>query len=409
VERGGEGTAIDAFVGSDPSGRFVAFIRAGRLVLRDTHAQLEVDLSASNADVRSDSQSFAPHRSGSFHPDGGLFAYLRNAGTQAVAVLRDLSKGTDTPVDPGVGSLWRAQFEPDGAYLAMKLVPRDTNGDRKLTWPAPLVKGGPPPCPLPIPRFVVPALEPDRVSTLLYRLSDGKLLERNGFVMTVGDEILTRNAEAELWLEAPEGTRRLVSPKECNGRVLNAFGASVSVLVGCASEFGQRRRLYLSTREKFVRLGYEVASFEGDGRYPHAPRHLLLEPGKDSILVDMVTARVTKLSPGTKMIASFGGVLLVERKSRLFWLGHQGTERAIDERRAPFTKVFQEGPYVTVGSSWFDLVQQSGPVALPREPLTLVRAGAVLLARERPPSSAFWSGPLEWLQPQPTDRRTTGD
>ena len=37
---------------SDPSGRFVAFLRDGRVILRDTHSQLETDLSATGADGR---------------------------------------------------------------------------------------------------------------------------------------------------------------------------------------------------------------------------------------------------------------------------------------------------------------------------------------------------------------------
>jgi hypothetical protein len=398
VERGGEGFAIDAFVGGDPTGRFVAFVQKGHLVLRDIHAQLETDLSLTGADVRGDLLSYAPHRAGHFHPDGGLFVYLRQAGKRSTAVIRELSSGRETLVDAGEGNLWRAEFEPDGAYLHLRIVTRDTTGDAKLRWPVPVAERAS--CGLPVPRFVVGEVEPDRVSHLLYRLADGKLSERSGFVMAVGEHLLTRNEKSELWLEAPDATRRMVSGKECLGRVLHVVGPSASVLFGCTSEYGQRRRLELSTRERTLKLGYEVAAFESDGRYPEAPRHLVLNPGNESILVDVVTGRVTALTPGTTLIASHGGSLLVERANKLFWLGSEGTEQDAGFRRPGLSRVIHRGRYVTVGVAWFDLELGMGPVEMGSAPVALAKNGRVLLASLPGSGSDLGNGPLDWVAPQ---------
>src|SRR5690606_14140545 len=157
------------------------------------------------------------------------------------------------------------EFEPDGEYLHLRVVARDTNGDGKARWPLPATTERWSPCSLPVPRFAVGAAEPDRVSHLLYRLSDARLLERAAFVMSVGEDLLTRKQDGELWLEAGDGARRLVSGKGCLGRGLHAVGPSKTILFGCTSTYGQRRRLQLSTREKTLKLGYEVAAFESDG------------------------------------------------------------------------------------------------------------------------------------------------
>lgn len=400
VERGGEGEPIDAFVGHDPTGRFVALLRQGRLVLRDTHAALETDLSQGGADVRGDLLSYAGHRAGSFDPEGRRFAYLRRESDRALVVVRALATGAEEPISVGEGSAWRVEFEPEGAYLRVNMVPRDTNGDRKLNWPAPYDSEARHRCPLPIPRFVVPGREPDRVATLLYRLSDGSLLERAGLVSTLGAGILTRNDALELWLESEGGERRLVAPKECRGRVLHAHAPSGNVLVGCASEYGQRRRLYLSTPSKQVRLGYEVAAFESDGRFPHAARLLLLNPGNESILLDMATGAVHELTAGSAMLASIGEFVLMTRKDRLYWLAADGSERALDLSRPAFARVRQAGPHLTVGRLWFAAPGSSPPVTLPSEPLALATSGRVLLASAPDRAgAALPSGPLEWFDP----------
>jgi hypothetical protein len=402
VERGGAGTPIDAFVGSDPLGRFVAFVRAGHLVLRDTHAQLETDLSAQGADTRGDLESYSGHRAGSFSPDGTRFAYLRRSGERTLVVIRALSSGEETLVSAGAGNLWRVEFEPEGAFLRMLLVARDTNGDGKLRWPVAEARDDQQTCPLPIPRFVVAHDEPDRVSTLLYRLSDGKLLERSGFVMTLGSQILSRDGDEQLWLESSEGERRLLAPKECHGRVLHAHAPSENVLVGCTGEYGQRRRLYLSTKQKLLRLGYEVAAFESDGRYPDDPRYLVLNPGNESILLDMQSGTTQKLAEGTRYIASVGQTVLVAREQRLYWLAADGSEREVGTRPL-FARVLHSGSYVTVGPLWFDGSSASAPVKLASEPLALAHTGRVLLLSEpsKPKGMELVQGPVEWFEPAP--------
>jgi hypothetical protein len=183
--------------------------------------------------------------------------------------------------------------------------------------------------------------------------------------------------------------------------VLHAYAPSETFLVGCSSGFGQRRRLYLSTPAKQLRLGYEVAAFESDGRYPGGARQLVLNPGNESILVDMATGATTKLEEGTSMIASPGDSVLMARKERLYWLSADGSERDLVTRRPPLARVLHSGAYVTVGSLWFDGSRASKPIALDGEPLALSRDGRVLLSDRRPASepAGLPQGPLRWIDP----------
>lgn len=404
VERGGTGTEVDAFVGHDPTGRFLAFLREGHLILRDTHAQLETDLSVLGADARDDLASYAPHRAGSFAPDGTRFLYLRRAEDRSLVVVRSLATAAETLVSAGSGTLWRAAFEPDGFFIRIQVVLRDTTGDKKMRWPVREANAAAPTCPLPVPQFVVAGLEPDRLATSLYRLSDDKILERSDFVLTLGPSILTRDEKEALWLEPVTGTRRQVAPPECHGRVLHAHAETQSVLVGCAGEYGQRRGLYLSTPEKRIRLGYEVAAFESDGRYPYDPRFLVLNPGNESILLDMVTGSITKLPSGTSLIGGGGGSsssLLVTRQNRLLWLDGTGMERDLGLRRPPFARVLQSGSFLTLGRLWFDMTNSAvAPATLPSEPTALARTGRVLLYDSpHTATSTLPLGPVEWHSP----------
>jgi hypothetical protein len=283
----------------------------------------------------------------------------------------------------------------------MQAVLRDTTGDKKMRWPVREANAAAADCPLPVPQFVVAGLEPDRLVTSLYRLSDDKILERSDFVLTLGPSILTRDENEALWLEPVTGTRRQVAPPECHGRVLHAHAEAQSILVGCAGEYGQRRRLYLSTAEKSMRLGYEVAAFESDGRYPYDPRFLVLNPGNESILLDMVTGSITKLPSGTSPIGGGGSSVLVARQNRLFWVDGAGTERDLGLRRPSFARVLQSGPFLTLGRLWFDTTNAAvAPATLPSEPTALARTGRVLLYdAPHTATSTLPLGPVEWFSP----------
>src|SRR5688572_7781778 len=70
VEGAGAGEPLRGFVASDGFGHYVAFDRAGSLVLRDTWAATELELGAGGAVLDTDRRSFAGHRAAVFSPRG---------------------------------------------------------------------------------------------------------------------------------------------------------------------------------------------------------------------------------------------------------------------------------------------------------------------------------------------------
>ncbi|MBL4683776.1 MAG: hypothetical protein JKY37_04240 [Nannocystaceae bacterium] len=130
----GEGVPLKAFVGSDPSGRFVAVVRDGDgLVLLDTWASDEWVLSGAQTD--DDASPFGHHRAAVFSADKVAFA--RETGDRTYVVVRDLRAGTELVLDPGDGILWRFDLDAAQQNVVVRMLLQDTDGDGAVTPPVP--------------------------------------------------------------------------------------------------------------------------------------------------------------------------------------------------------------------------------------------------------------------------------
>src|SRR5690606_27485912 len=116
---------IDEFAGSDPSGRWLAYVEGGSLWLLDTLNDERTQLQ--NADVRASQAPFLPLRSVTFSDDGQSLAYVREHGDQAWIVLRTLADGHETVVSPGAGLLFQIDFVAGSRFLQADVVGEDTN------------------------------------------------------------------------------------------------------------------------------------------------------------------------------------------------------------------------------------------------------------------------------------------
>lgn len=127
---GKPGELIDAFVDADSSGRWVALIQGGSLILRDTRSEHDQRL---GPPVAQENPSMFP-RAATFSDDGKLFLYILEPSERAV--LRNLDTGEERVIDHGSGRLWQARFAGGGAFLALAIVTRDTNSNGRLDLPS---------------------------------------------------------------------------------------------------------------------------------------------------------------------------------------------------------------------------------------------------------------------------------
>lgn len=404
VEPNGRELEIDQFLGSDPSGRHIAYRQKERVWLRDTTAQRQVDLAAQGLDARDDARSYTPHRGLSFGPFGRTLAYARHRGGVTSLVLRDLETGgeDDFPLDAEV--IGRIGFEPDGQFIRLDVVTHDSNGNGRMQWPFPEAQGKRGPCPGPIPHFNVWQWPGDDASTRLFEIATGKIRHVEGFVMTVGGGIVTRRANGELWLEQSNGERRRISSDKCGGRVLHADAEQGAVFFGCASAWGARRKIYARLSDRRVSLDFDLAGFETDTRFDGRPWWIPLYPRNESLLLAVGTADIYPLAPESRVLATHASSALVDVQGKLafVYLNHsqsgppQLRHQSVPQRRPALGALRQRGRYVSLGRELFDLLALAHVGQFEAAPMELSQDGLGLVARIPGDATRLARGPLMW-------------
>ena len=121
----GAGLAVDEFLGNDPTGRYVAVRQGACFDLIDTRRRTATRLP--DADLRDADPRFGRHRAVSFDADGTRMLYIKG-GIRPKLIVRDLSRATETSLDPGPGNLWHATLDPEGIWVT-------TESLSKNRWP----------------------------------------------------------------------------------------------------------------------------------------------------------------------------------------------------------------------------------------------------------------------------------
>lgn len=396
---------IDEFAGADPSGRHVAFVRAGVIHLLDTVTSDTWRLR--DADVRATRASFQALRSLTFSDDGKRLAYVRGESSP-VLVVHDLVRHTETPYEFANGSPYRIRFAAGGRYLLIDVPLRDTNKNGRLDWLHPIRKG-PAPCPSPVPNYSVWQFPGDDPDTLLLDAQSGKLLQPEGFVLAAGNVIVRRSEDQGLLAEQPGKAPWLVSSPECLGRVLHLDPQTGAMIYGCSGAWGQRRDLFLRTPEARVQLGFDVAAFELDGLLPTREPILAFYPGNQSVLYNVRTRERWPLTDGTQVLALRGSTALVENDGKVALLAlnpdASTTPLTLPVLRAPFSVVLRQGPFVAIGAQLFDLSTRAHLGEFPgATPLALSHGGEGLFGVQTATPTRLGQGPLRWQHARVTTR-----
>ncbi len=397
----GPGTKIDSFDGSDPSGRWVAFEREGRLVLSDTTTRVDVDLSDLGADDRDDQNPFLHPRAVAFDPTGRRMLYLRRRTSGSDVVVRELSTGAEAIVDPGPGEVFRADFDPSGDWVVLRVVTADTNGNGRLDWPTREAKAPFMRCTGPIPRHPVWERPGDEGVTRAARVTGGTAVDAPGLVVPFGAALVERDAEGAFVLAEPNGSRSPFVPKSCEPHLLHVDAVRGVALATCAKKNGHADAELVARNYRKI-LGLELSSAAGDRWVSGAPRLVPLHPGIDAVLVDLERRQIEWLMPNDKILLTAGDHALVLRGRTLVVHELGGAEHQFPGTVSPLEHTVRSGTVMVVPPFVVDVATGALLGKTGARALAVASDGAVLAAEGRAADAAHLAvGPLSWSGPTP--------
>lgn len=401
VDREGPGEHIDAFVGSDPTGRFVALVEGGRLLLRDTMTRVDTDLSALGASIEDDRAPFLNPRAGAFAPEGARFLYLRREGDRSRVVVRNLETGAEAVIEAPSGELYRADFDPSGEWVVMRVVTTDTNANGHLEWPVPEAPGPWMRCTGPLPRFAVWERPRDDPATFVAHATGGPTVEAPSLVALFSDAIIERDPDLSLVRVRSDGSRTPFVKKGCEARLLHVDAARGLALVTCVGKKG-RNDAVLVGMDTPKPLGLELAASTGDHTFTGTPRLIPLHPGDDAVLVDLDQKDVERLTPGDRIILTAGTRALVLRGHSLLIHERGGHEHPAFGAITPLGHIRKAGTVVVVPPFVVDVAAGEMLGTTPARALAVSIDGAVLVPDGRDADARHLAiGPLRWKRPDP--------
>lgn len=372
--------AIDELVAASPSGDHILLVRAGKLHLRDVRADHEVTLASTSALA-------------AFAPEGDRVAYVRTAGHEVLAVMRDVETGEEREFRLATGMV--ARLEVAGAWLVVKLAgkteARSTLAKRRCRAHALVWSEYP---------------SSDSAPTRLYLpINGGKARERPDVVGVLGDVLLRRVASGRLVGEDADGNIKEIVPAACRGQVLHGDHATGQVLVACTAKprywplelHGARPRVALGVYVDAVPR--ETMRWPADrivipGPRVH-PRRTPAELPFRGAAIDMQTQTVVRPPDGGTLVAVDGDAMLIRRAGTLFWrtVGSATETRVIEVGSSSHSRL-ENGRYLTVAGTLIDTANGKVLGELSLSPLAVSIDHHVLVAASKRGRALV--GPLEW-------------
>jgi hypothetical protein len=392
VRGSGAGEEIDDFVATDPSGRHVVFVRHGKLVYFDAAKGSMAEIAG--ADVRPDPSPFGGSRVASFDSAGSQMLYIRSGK----AIVRELASGKERTIDPGQGDLYRASFDPDGGWIVLQVVAKDTDGNGKLEWPTPRTTLSGARCRGPIAVYGVYGGSGDTPVMRVASARGGPAREVPDLVRPLGASLLRRVAGA-LVVEEPSGATHELVPASCDARMYDADGATGQVVAACASQ-GETAPLVLYGPTGVKPLGVNLSVPHQDS-WHRVPRRVSTI---GNTVVDF-DVRVARTFPADEDLLRFSGHSALVRVAGGLAVhdASNGSRKKIDFAPKPYGAVLQEGDFVAVeGEGKVGVVSLASAAlvgAVSGHPLAVTRDGHVLVV-DPSPSMGIPQGPARWAAPR---------
>jgi hypothetical protein len=401
----GTGEPVDALLAQGKTGRWLVVQQSGRALLIDARTKKRADLSALGADSRSDALEYRPHRSFSFDASETRLAYIRRGADQTRLVILELESGSETVIDPGPGELWRAEFAPGDAWVALRMIVDDSNHNGRLDWPFPAVDVPRWRChgQAPVPSLSVWADRGDRVVTKLAPASGGAVRTETGLVVPLAPGLLVRESSGRLLLKSVRGESEIASEK-CGARVLHADPGRGLVLLACAQgrpwAHAQLEARGVAARKA---LALSVLPAGPDRWQADSPRLAVVYPGNGAALVDMSTLAVTSLETGDGVISQFGTRVLLRRGVHLAILETSTNHLTVlPGELDPLPDIVRVDGAAVVSPLVVDLSRGALLGTIVGRPLSVTTDGRVLVSQGGDASAQSLAiGPLVWRTPTP--------
>ena len=234
VRARGSRRALDAFVGSDPTGRHVAVVKDGKVTLLDTWNGGEHELAG--ADATDDPNPYGPHRAVSF--DAGrhaAWAELARGGASRIVVRRldDGSRAADR-CRPGAAVAVRSRRDR-ARWLWIWTIDKDTDTNGKREIPRARTSLGDRACRGPVASTAATAGRATR-RTAVARVRDGAVAKAEPVRSVCSPvAILVRTPDKAIVRRDDDGENVLV-PADCAGRIVHADQPSKSLWVACMAK-----------------------------------------------------------------------------------------------------------------------------------------------------------------------------
>lgn len=425
VVGGGPGVEIDQPVAHSANGRWLAYLRDGRLFLWDATEGTNTDLSALGADTSDDRYPHAPHRAAHFSPDNAHVLYIRRSGEQSRIVVRSLPEGVERELDPGAGTVVRAVFL--SGWIRVDLLTGDTNGDGRIEVPHPLTS---------VPQryrcsgqsMIGSTYDQDGdvVTVRLFPVSGGAGITAAEVVATSPTAAIIREGGALVQVRLDGVSTRLVPPT-CAAHLVGWYHARDRFFVACSRigsrmghwftlHFGGSGRRYTSTISRAMYsaplwtasrrgprfAGLRVVGFDRysilGGRFVSLSMPVSADQSEVRIF-DMDTLRVRDLNGEFQLL--HGHHALVRRGARLVVVELEtGTETPVSQRARPNAGPRQFGALVLYGDEVVDLRNARRLGHFVHPPVFITDDGRGLISSV-PHDRGILQGPLRWQRPEP--------
>jgi hypothetical protein len=420
----GPGEIIDDFVANTKDGRWIAFVRENRLILRDmSGAGHEEDLTAKGADPSTDDSPLYGHRAGTFDDAGRRFLCLRRDADGTSLVVRDLTSGGETVVNAGRDQVDRAFFSSDGRWVEARVLLNDSRDGGARKPPRPSTSLAPRRCRGRAASWSVWG-EAGRTALRIARVgTDTALMDPPGeLITTLGSRLLLRRVDGAIIVYREDRSVREWTPPSCHGRVLGVAPALDRVLVACVvgdKPEGQAELVGDSGRQP---LGVVLSASPSDEKRVRPGRIVWMPQfAQDKYtyqVVDLVTGAV-KAAPrrNADRIAATADRELIDVTNDI--TSDQTALLVLRDRRTAATQVLARMPFYMVrnrlvsgsmalwGSVVIDVAAGRivGRVEFEAEPQVL-RADGSVLVRYGDPSSDGMAGQYRWFGPANPDAGT---
>ena len=384
VRGGGPGIEVERVVAASKGGKYVAFIRGGRLVIFDSQAGTTSTLA--DADLRGLRSRGGPAAL-SFSRDGARAIYFRPVGERTAIVIRELATAIEREIVLGRGTPFVVVPDPVGPWARLQVVADDTDHDGKLTLPE--VRSD-----LPDDACVGGAMSystfgttGDRPTEMWLRLDTGEVLESANLIQPVTDGLLMRADDGAVMF----GTETIV-PASCGAVVKSVLEAPLRVIVICKGSERERPIEVFGTGFHFTTAATLNASIAEPLELLETPFECSAYNGcfdvRDGAVLDLHGATYRQRHEQTLILELGQGFALFET-SRREYRPFEGT--ALQALAAT---------QVVTGRKLIDLSTGAVVGTFSENPIVIDARGRALVA-SADKASSFPRGPLRWVSSTP--------